>query len=95
MGAWLHRAMETGIISSEDYLAIRKFFVKKGWHRKEPDDDIAKHEKPALMEAMVLRAHAEGIISTSKAAELLNQSISTFCSAGGESDLECSAILCT
>ena len=95
MGAWLHRALDTGIISSEDYLAIRKFFVKKGWHRKEPDDDIAKREKPALMEAMVLRAHAEGIISTSKAAELLNQSISTFCSVDGESDIECSAILCT
>ena len=95
MGAWLHRATDLGIITPENYLGIRKFFTKKGWNRKEPGDDIAKGESPAMMEAMVLRAHAEGIISTSKAAELLNQSISTFCSIDGESDIECSAILCT
>lgn len=95
MGAWLHRAMDLGIISSENYLGILKFFVKKGWNTKEPDDDTAPGETPAQMEAAVLRAHAEGIISTSKAAELLNQSISTFCSVDGESDIECSAILCT
>lgn len=95
MGAWLHRAMDFGIITPENYLGIRKFFMKKGWNRKEPDDDSTKGEKPAMMEAMVLRAHAEGIISTSKAAELLNQSISNFCSIDGESDIECSAILCT
>ncbi len=95
MGAWLHRATDLGIITPENYLGIRKFFMKKGWNRKEPDDDHAKGEKPTMMEAMVLRAHAEGIISTSKAAELLNQSISTFCSIDGELDIECSAILCT
>ncbi|MCK9592960.1 MAG: XRE family transcriptional regulator [Methanoregula sp.] len=95
MGAWLHRAMDLGVITPENYLGIIKLFTKKGWNRKEPGDDNAKGEKPALMEAMVLRAHAEGIISTSKAAELLNQSISTFCSIDGESDIECSAILCT
>jgi Zn-dependent peptidase ImmA (M78 family)/transcriptional regulator with XRE-family HTH domain len=95
MGAWLHRAMELGIITPENYLGIRKFFVKKGWNRKEPDDDCAKGETPALLRAMVLRAHAEGIISTSRAAGLLNQNIGTFCSIDGESDLECSTILCT
>ena len=95
MGAWLHRATDLGIITPENYLGIRKFFTKKGWNRKEPGDDITKGESPAMMEAMVFRAHAEGIISTSKAAELLNQSISTFCSIDGESILECSAIVCT
>ena len=95
MGAWLFRAMDLGIITSEDHLRVRKFFSTKGWNREEPGDNSTEGEKPALMEAMVLRAHAEGIISTSKAAELLNQSISTFCSIDGESDIECSAILCT
>ncbi|PKL65706.1 MAG: hypothetical protein CVV32_00435 [Methanomicrobiales archaeon HGW-Methanomicrobiales-3] len=95
MGAWLYRAMDLGIITSEDYLGIRKFFISKGWNREEPGDTIAKGEKPTQMETMVLRAHAEGIISTSKAAELLNQSLSTFCSIDGESDIECSAVLCT
>ncbi|MFA5269611.1 MAG: XRE family transcriptional regulator [Methanoregula sp.] len=95
MGAWLHRAMELGIITPENYLGMLKFFAKKGWNRKEPDDDETKGETPAFMEAMVLKAHAEGIISTSRAAELLNQSLSTFCSVDGEPDIECSAILCT
>ena len=95
MGAWLFRAMDLGIITPDDYLGIRKFFIAKHWNREEPGDTTAKGEKPALMESMVLRAHAEGIISTSKAAELLNQSLSTFCSLDGESDIECSAILCT
>ncbi len=95
MGAWLHRATDLEIITAENYLGILKFFIKKGWNRKEPGDDPAKGERPAMMEARVLRAHAEGIISTSKAAELLNQSIYTFCSIDGESDIECSALLCT
>ena len=95
MGAWLHRAMDLGIITPENYLGTLKFFTKKGWNRKEPGDDSAQGERPALIEAMVLRAHAEGIISTSKAAELLNQSISTFCSVDGEPEIECSSLLCT
>jgi Zn-dependent peptidase ImmA (M78 family)/DNA-binding XRE family transcriptional regulator len=95
MGAWLFRAMDLGIITAEDHIRVRKFFATKGWNMEEPGDDSTEGEKPALMESMVLRAHAEGIISTSKAAELLNQSISTFCSIDGESDIECSAILCT
>ncbi|MFA4861412.1 helix-turn-helix domain-containing protein [Methanoregula sp.] len=95
MGAWLYRAMDLGVITPEKYLGIRKIFMANHWNREEPGDDTAKGERPALMESMVLKAHAEGIISTSKAAELLNQSISTFCSIDGESDIECSAILCT
>jgi len=95
MGAWLHRALDLGIITPENYLGTRKFFVKKGWNLKEPDDDESKGETPAFMESMVLKAHAEGIISTSRAAELLNQSLGTFCSVDGEPDIECSAILCT
>ena len=94
MGAWLFRAKDLGIITPEDYFSVWKFFSVQGWNKEEPGDKI-KGEKPVLMDSMVLRAHAEGIISTSKAAELLNQSISTFCSIDGESDLECSAILCT
>jgi Zn-dependent peptidase ImmA (M78 family) len=95
MGAWAFRAMDLGIITPEEHISIRKFFSTRGWNKEEPGDERTYGEKPTLMEAMVLRAHAEGIISTSKAAELLNQSISTFCSIDGESDIECSAILCT
>jgi len=95
MGAWLYRAKELGIITADDYLAAWKYFRWRQWNRTEPGDDTERGEQPALMETMVLQAHAEGIISTSKAAELLNQSISTFCSIDGESGIECSALLCT
>jgi Zn-dependent peptidase ImmA (M78 family) len=94
MGAWLFRATDLGIITQTDYIKIRKFFSAKGWNKKEPHDEI-KGEMPVLLNSIVLRSHAEGIISTSKAAELLNQSINTFCSLEGEPDIECSAILCT
>lgn len=95
MGAWLYRAMELGVITEADHLAARKFFARRHWNRVEPGDDTEKSERPSLMETMVLQAHAEGIISTSKAAELLNQSISMFCSVDGETGIECSALLCT
>lgn len=94
MGAWLFRAKDLGIITNTDYIKIRKFFSAKGWNKKEPHDGV-KGEMPVLLNSIVLRSHAEGIISTSKAAELLNQSINTFCSLEGESDIETSAILCT
>lgn len=93
MGAWLYRAKDLGIISQADFVEKRKIFSIKGWNRKEPGDE-KKGEMPILMNSMVLRAHAEGIISTPKAAELLNQTISMFCSLEGESDIENSTILC-
>jgi len=93
MGAWLYRAKDLGIISLAFYIEIRKYFVKQGWNKTEPGDDIMG-EMPVLMSKLVFKSHAEGLISTSKAAELLNQNISTFCSFEGESDFEQSAILC-
>lgn len=94
MAAWVYRAKDVGLISAEYFEEIRIYFAKTGWVRKEPGDDPSHGERPTRMEKMVLQAHAEGIISTSKAAELLNQSISTFCSVDGESDIECAAVLC-
>jgi Zn-dependent peptidase ImmA (M78 family)/DNA-binding XRE family transcriptional regulator len=93
MGAWLYRAKDLGIISLAFYIEIRKLFVKQGWNKTEPGDDITG-ELPILMSKLVFKSHAEGLISTSKAAELLNQNISDFCSFEGESDFEQSAILC-
>jgi len=93
MGAWLYRAKDLGIISPADFVEKRKIFSRKGWNRMEPGDD-EKGELPILMNSIVLKAHAEGIISTPKAAELLNQTISMFCSLEGESGIEESTILC-
>jgi Zn-dependent peptidase ImmA (M78 family)/DNA-binding XRE family transcriptional regulator len=93
MAAWLYRAMDLGIISQVFYISTRKMFSKYGWNKKEPGDDI-RGERPIFMTSLVLKSHAEGLISTSKAAELLNQSISKFCSLDGETELEQSALLC-
>lgn len=93
MGAWLFRAKDLGIISDEFFIGMRKFFSIKGWHKKEPHDDLVG-EEPIFMTRLVLKSHAEGIISTSKVAELLNQNISTFCSLDGDSEVEQSAMLC-
>lgn len=93
MGAWLYRAKDLGIISLAFYIEIRKIFVKHEWNKTEPGDDIPG-EMPVLMFKLVFKSHAEGLISTSKAAELLNQNISTFCSFEGEPNFEQSAILC-
>ena len=93
MGACLYRAMDLGIITKAQYVETRKIFSKQGWNKREPGDDVPG-EKPLFMTSLVLKSHAEGLFSTSKAAELLNQSISTFCSFEGEPDSEQSAILC-
>jgi Zn-dependent peptidase ImmA (M78 family)/DNA-binding XRE family transcriptional regulator len=93
MGAWLYRAKDLGIISQAEFVEKRKIFSGKGWNRREPGDD-EKGELPILMNSIVLKAHAEGIISTPKGAELLNQTISMFCSLEGEPEIEESTILC-
>lgn len=93
MGAWLYRAMDLGIITNAQFVETRKIFSIKRWNKREPGDDVPG-EKPLFTTSLVLKTHAEGLISTSKAAELLNQSISTFCSFEGEPDSEQSAILC-
>jgi len=93
MGAWLYRAKDLGIISPVFYVEMQKLFSSQGWKSKEPGDEI-KGEVPVRMISMVFKSHAEGLISTSKAAELLNQNISAFCSFEGESDFLQSAILC-
>ncbi len=77
MQGWIYRAKDLGIISKTvaDYLFKR--FRQKGWHRREPGDQIPP-EKPKRMERLILRALEEGLISRVKASELLGKSISTF-----------------
>jgi len=94
MGAWLYRAKDLGVISEDTHVDMRKLFSKKGWHKEEPHDDI-QGEEPIFMATLVLKSHAEGIISTSRAAELLNQNMSTFYSFESESDTGQSATVCS
>jgi len=93
MAAWVYRAKDLGIISPALYVKVQKIFSRQGWKKEEPGDTVSG-EVPVFMSTLVFKSHAEGLISTSKAAELLNQNISTFCSFEGESDFEQSAMLC-
>jgi predicted HTH domain antitoxin len=77
MGAWLHRARDTGIVAENRYLVMVKLFRAKGWHKKEPGHQYPR-EQPKLFEQLVFRALAENLISESKAAELLQLSLRAF-----------------
>ena len=98
MAAWVYRARDLGIISPGFFVEIQKVFSRQGWRKEEPGDRtgglVTNGEVPVLMSKLVFKSHAEGLISTSKAAELLNQNITAFCSFEGESDFERSALLC-
>ncbi|MEW6354234.1 MAG: XRE family transcriptional regulator [Pseudomonadota bacterium] len=73
MQAWLRRAKELGIISPSWYKNTLVSFRKRGWHKREPGEQIAP-EKPLRFKQLVLRAMAEGIISREQA-EVLNPGV--------------------
>lgn len=72
MQAWIHRAQDLGIISASCARTLYMQFSKYGWRREEPWEPFPA-EEPQRMKRLVLRARAEGIISESRAAELLPQ----------------------
>ncbi len=78
MSAWIYRAKDLEIISP--LLAQRLFmlFRKQHWFEREPGEPYPAEPKPQLMRQMVLRAYSEAIISETKAAELLGQSLHQF-----------------
>lgn len=75
MRAWIFRAKDVGVIDDADATRLHRLFTQKGWHRTEPGSAVAP-EQPKLFEQLVLRALAEDMVSTSKAAELLGLSTS-------------------
>ena len=77
MTSILHRALERNIISKKIYEKIRKEFNKQGWDKTEPGDPYPG-EKAYLFQQMVFHALAEDFIGLSKAAELMNMSVSAF-----------------
>ena len=70
----LYRAKETGIISNTLYIK----HLKKIKILKKSDDklDLIKQEKSQLFRQLVIRALSERLINTSKALELLDDSVS-------------------
>jgi Zn-dependent peptidase ImmA (M78 family) len=77
MMAWLFRARDVGVITKRTAEILFRLFSAKGWRQKEPGDTYSS-EKPHLLEHLVIRAHAEEMISTSKAAELVAMSTKQF-----------------
>ncbi|MFV7710391.1 helix-turn-helix domain-containing protein [Shewanella algae] len=74
MAACLYRSADLGIISKEKKQQIYINFSKNGWRKQEPGLPYPK-EQTQLFEQLVYRALAEGILSESKAAELLQMSV--------------------
>jgi len=75
--AIMARAHNLGIVADRFYLSFCIYAKKNGWHKQEPGEYKGK-EKANRFEQFVYQAAAEQIISFSKAAEFLNQSLSEF-----------------
>jgi Zn-dependent peptidase ImmA (M78 family)/DNA-binding XRE family transcriptional regulator len=78
MQAWIYRARDLGIISQKEYHRLFDIFSEKNWRQREPGDQILP-EEPKRMKRLVMRAYSEGIISSSRASELLGETIEKFC----------------
>ncbi len=77
MMAWVFRAHDAGVISDQTKNRLFRLFSAKGWRTQESGDPV-EPESPELFERLVLRALAEEMISTSKAAELMGMPIVEF-----------------
>ena len=75
--AWLHRATDLGIISKETEASAFRQMSRLGIRKTEPGQPIP-WEHPSKTRQLAFRAVAEGIISRSKAAELLGIPLTEF-----------------
>jgi len=79
MQDWISRARDLGFISEESAIALFRRFRAKGWNMKEPGETYP-FEKPIRFARLVMGALAEGIISESRASELLGKPMQLFLS---------------
>lgn len=77
MQSCLYRAADLRIISEKLRQRMFMFFSKNGWRKREPGDTYP-HEETQLFEQLVYRALSEGIVSESKAAELMGMPLMRF-----------------
>jgi len=76
MLGWVHRAEDLGIISSSRAREMRRLFAQRGWNLVEPGRQVPS-EDPSAMRRGVYRALAEGVITRSRAMELLGEPLAT------------------
>lgn len=70
MQAWIRRAFDVGVISQGVYQQMMRWMSAKHWRKIEPGDQVPP-EKPTRLVRLVVRAVGEGVITESRAAELL------------------------
>ena len=70
MQAWIGRALDVGVISEGVYTQMMRWLSSNRWRKTEPGDAVPS-EKPTRLLRLVVRAVAEGIVTESRAAELL------------------------
>ncbi|HOY65239.1 MAG TPA: XRE family transcriptional regulator [Candidatus Ozemobacteraceae bacterium] len=78
MSAWIYRAKDLDIITPSTAQHLFMAFRKRGWLTREPGEPYPTESEPSMMRQLVLRAHAESLISESKAAELLGLNLNQF-----------------
>jgi Zn-dependent peptidase ImmA (M78 family)/DNA-binding XRE family transcriptional regulator len=74
ISGWIHRAADLKIISSAENIRWQKLRNQEGWRMAEPQCGLAP-ETPQRVERMVMRAYAEGEVTGTRAAELLDWSL--------------------
>ncbi len=77
MQAWVHRAADLGLLTQAGARQLYKAFSTRGWREREPGDQV-EPETPKRMERLVARLLSEGLVSESRAAELLGMSLRDF-----------------
>jgi transcriptional regulator with XRE-family HTH domain len=77
MQAWLYRARDLGILTESAYRRHQRAFSAAYGRRVEPGEPVSP-ETPQRLHQLVHRALAEGLISQSRAAELLGESLAQF-----------------
>jgi len=77
--AWLYRAKDLGILSQNAFSRHFRQLSATYGRRQEPGEPVPP-EEPRRLDQLVYRAFAEGLISHSRAAELLGQSLTQFLS---------------
>lgn len=78
MSAWAYRAKDLGIFSPALTQRFYMIFRREGWSAKEPGNPYPPEPSPTRLKQLVYRAFGEEIISETKAAELLGQSLANF-----------------
>jgi Zn-dependent peptidase ImmA (M78 family)/DNA-binding XRE family transcriptional regulator len=73
--AWLHRARDLGILSENAYRAVWKMLSARGLAKRELGEPYPL-ERTSRHRRLVARAYIDGMISESRAAELLGLSVS-------------------